>query len=99
MAFVEQTGPNSWRVRYWTDEGVHGSLTGFATRDQARAKAREIDTDRRRGTFIDPAAGQLRFDVWAPRWLEALDVAEATESQYRCLVRNHILPRWGGSAV
>jgi integrase len=37
--------------------------------------------------------------VWAPRWLEALDVAEATESQYRCLVRNHILPRWGGSAV
>ncbi|WP_156935063.1 hypothetical protein [Pseudonocardia spinosispora] len=98
-AFAEQVGPGSWRVRYWTDDGVHGSLTGFTTREQARDKAAEIDVERRRGTFIDPAAGNLRLGEWAPRWLEALDVAEATESQYNSLTRKHIVPRWGESGV
>ena len=99
MAFAEQTGQHSWRVRYWTDAGVHGSLIGFTTKTQATAKAAEIDADRRRGTFLDPAAGEIALADWATRWFEALDVAPATEAQYRSLSENHILPRWGHTPI
>lgn len=99
MSFVEKSGQNSWRVRYWRDDGTHGSLPGFPTRKAAEVKAREIDADRRRGDFVDPDAGTITLTAWAETWFDALDVGPATLSQYRSLTRNHILPRWGALAL
>jgi integrase len=99
MSFVERSGRNSWRVRYWRDDGTHGSLPGFPTRKAAEAKAREIDTDRRRGDFLDPDAGTITLAHWVETWIAALDVGPATLSQYRSVARNHILPRWGACAL
>jgi integrase len=95
MAFVEKSGKNTWRVRYWKDDGTHGSLTGFPSKKAAQAKAGEIETDKLRDTFIDPSAGKLTLAEWSTTWFDAMDVAPATASQYRSLTRNHILPRWG----
>jgi integrase len=86
-------------VRYWTDAGVHGTISGFRTAAEARAKAAEIDIDQRRGDFIDPAGGKVTVAAWARRWCDALDVAPATYAQYRSLINNHILPRWGATAL
>lgn len=99
MAFVEKSGKNSWRVRYWREDGTHGSLSGFATKKQAQDKAKEIAADQQRGTFLDPDAGKLALDEWAVSWFEVLDVAANTETQYRSLFRNHISPRWGTSSL
>lgn len=99
MAFVEQTGPNSWRVRYWTDAGLHGSISGFTSEDDAKDKAAEISTDKRRGTFLDPAAGKIALSDWVQRWFDTLDVAPATEAQYLSLADNHILARWGSTPI
>jgi integrase len=99
MAFVERSGDSSWRVRYWSNAGVHASISGFPTRDAAQDKADEIDTDQRRGTFHDPAAGKIALADWAGLWLESLDLAPATMSQYHCLHRCHIQPRWGTTAL
>lgn len=99
MAFAEKTGPRSWRVRYWTDAGVRGSISGFQTAAEAKAKAAEIDTDRRRGNFIDPAAGQITVTDWGQRWVAALDVAPTTYAQYQGLITNHILARWGNNSL
>jgi integrase len=99
MAFVEQTGPSSWRVRYWTDAGLHGSISGFDTEPDAQAKAAEISIDKRRGTFLDPAAGKVPLADWAQRWFDTLDVAPATDAQYRSLAVNHILARWGATPI
>lgn len=99
MSFVARTGRNSWRVRYWRDDGTHGSLPGFPTRQAAQAKAREIDADRRRGQFLDPDAGTITLTEWVETWFAALDVGPATLSQYRSVTRNHILPRWGASKL
>jgi integrase len=99
VAFAEKIGERSWRVRYWTDAGVHGTISGFRTETEAKAKAAEIDTDQRRGSFIDPAGGDTTLAEWALRWCEALDVAPATYAQYRSLINNHILPRWGATAL
>jgi len=99
MAFVEKSGKGSWRVRYWSQDGVHATISGFGTKAEAQAKAHEIDADKRRGTFLDPAAGKLTLAEWSATWFDALDVGPATESQYRSLVRTHILTRWGSTAI
>lgn len=99
MSFVERSGKNSWRVRYWRDDGSHGSLAGFPTRKAAECKARELDLDRGRGEFLDPDAGNLTLNAWADTWFDALDVGPATLAQYRSLVRCHIQPRWGTTAL
>ena len=74
-------------------------LAGFPTRKAAECKARELDLDRRRGEFLDPDAGNLTLDAWADTWFDALDVGPATLAQYRSLVRCHIQPRWGTTAL
>ena len=99
MSFVEKSGKNRWRVRYWRDDGTHGSIPGFPTRAAAEAHARDLDTDRRHGAFVDPHAGTLTLASWADTWFDALDVAPATLAQYRSLIRNHILPRWGSAPL
>ncbi|PKW18789.1 tyrosine-type recombinase/integrase [Saccharopolyspora spinosa] len=99
MSFVEKSGKNTWRVRYWKDDGTHGSIPGFATKKAAENKANEIDSERRHGTFLDPNAGRLLLADWATTWLDSLDVEQATESQYTSLIRNHILPRWGTTSL
>jgi hypothetical protein len=53
----------------------------------------------RAGTFIDPAAGKTTVSDWVQEWLPALDVSIRTEEGYRGMVRNHILPRWGTTAL
>lgn len=95
MAFIEKSGKNRWRVRYWAHDGTHRSIPGFPTKKAAEAKARDIDTDQHRGTFTDPKSGKVPLREWCATWTEALDVTTNTENQYRSLLRNHIMPRWG----
>jgi integrase len=99
MAFIEKSGKSSWRVRYWRDDGTHGSLSGFPRKKAAQAKAEEIDADQRRGTFLDPDAGTVSLAEWSVTWFDVLDVAPATHAQYRSLVDNHILSRWGTTSL
>ncbi|MDU0293962.1 tyrosine-type recombinase/integrase [Saccharothrix longispora] len=98
MAWSEKRG-KTWRVRYDKDDGTLGSVTGFATKTAADAYADTLETDQRRGNWIDPAAGRITVAEWAGDWLDALDLARATETQYRSLVANHVLPRWGETSL
>lgn len=95
MAWVEQSGNTSWRVRYRRDDGTIGAIAGFATKAAATTHAQTLETDQHRGTWIDPAAGKTTLREWATDWLDAIDVAIRTEDYYRSLLTNHILPRWG----
>jgi hypothetical protein len=52
MAWIEQTGKTSWRVRYLRDDGTCGSESGFHTRKAAEDYAHDLDSDRRRGTWL-----------------------------------------------
>lgn len=99
MAFVEKTGKSSWRVRYEKDDGTLGSIPGFTSRKTAQGKADDINSDRRRGTFLDPAAGKLRLAEWSVTWFDSIDVAPTTLAQYESLSRNHIMPRWGATSI
>ena len=95
MAWVEQCGNRSWRVRYRRDDGTIGAINGFTTKTAATDHANTLESDQREGRFIDPAAGKITLTEWSQDWLQALDVAIRTEDFYRSLLRRHILPRWG----
>ncbi|GAB3671581.1 tyrosine-type recombinase/integrase [Saccharopolyspora tripterygii] len=99
MAWVEKRGKSLWRVRYFKADGALGSLSGFPTRGAAQEYIETMETDQRKGNWIDPSAGTITLSEWSTQWFDALDVAGNTESQYRSLLNNHILPRWGSSAL
>lgn len=57
MAWIEQTGLRSWRVRYRTDSG-YGSVSGFDSDTAALEYVHDMRTDQRRGTWLDPAGAK-----------------------------------------
>ena len=59
MAWVEQCGNRTWRVRYRRDDGTIGAINGFTTKTAATDHANSLESDQREGRFIDPAAGKI----------------------------------------
>lgn len=94
MAWVEQVGERSYRVRYAV-EGKVRSVSGFVSRREANDYALDVESDRRRGRWIDPAAGRVTVGEWAGRWLGTLDLDTRTVENYGHRIRRHIEPRWG----
>jgi hypothetical protein len=94
MAWIEQTGERSWRVRYPRTAGGYGSESGFRSPKAARDYANDLESDRRRGQWLDPDGGKTHLAAWADRWIDTVDVEPRTEENYRGYLRNHILPRW-----
>lgn len=99
MAFIEKSGKKTWRVRFPKDDGGFGTISGFTSKTAAENKAAEIEADQRRGQFLDPDGGKLTLAEWSVTWFDALDVAATTEAQYRSLVKNHVLARWGSTRL
>jgi integrase len=95
MAWVEQVGMRSWRVRFPNEVGGVSSIGGFPGRQLAEEYAATLAIQQRQGQWIDPVAGQLRVGAWVEQWRPTVDVAERTEENYRSNLRNHVLPRWG----
>lgn len=94
MAWIEQTGKCSWRVRYPRPTGGYGSVSGFGSRKAAQNYAADVESDRRRGRWLDPDGAKTTIAAWAARWVDTLDVETRTEENYRAYLRNHILPHW-----
>ena len=99
MTWIEHTGRHAWRVRYPRPDGRTGSISGFTSRTAAAAHAAGIEVDQRRGSWLDPVGGRTTLGRWAAEWVGTLDVEPRTEENYRGYLRNHILPRWGGTAL
>ena len=99
MSFVERSGRSSWRVRYWRDDGTHGSLPGFPTKRAAEAKAREIDTERRRGEFIDPDAGTIALADWTAPGSRASTSPPPPWPSTAAWPTPTSCPRWGTTAL
>ena len=99
MAWVEQTGKHAWRVRYPRPTGGNGSVARFMSRKAAQDYAEDMESDRRRGWWLDPDGAKTTAGSWAARWVPTLDVDVRTEENYRAHLRNHILPRWQHSPL
>lgn len=88
MAWVEQTGRDTWRVRYRRDDGRIGSVSGFGSEADAAAYVADMATDRRRGDWIDPALGRMTVADWAQRWFASLALDPRTVESYNPKTRS-----------
>ena len=95
MAWVEQIGKQSWRVRYTNADGKVRTVSGFVTEQQARTFAADLPGKLVRGAIPDPSTQSVTFQEWSERWLPTLRVSERTDENYRRELTNHLLPRWG----
>jgi hypothetical protein len=69
MAWVEKHR-DGYRVRY----RLHDTLlteNGYTTRTQAEGRAADIESDQRRGRFVDPRLAQTSIDEWIRTWAAA----------------------------
>lgn len=61
--------------------------------------AADVESDQRRDRFVDPRLAQTTIDEWIRVWSEAHHVSDITWATYDSHIRNHILPRWSGTAL
>jgi integrase len=88
-----------WQALYWQDERVQSAGT-FATKADAQACLSAMETDLRRGKWIDPRGGQVTLESYANEWLQQrTDLAERTAELYRHVLDKHILPVLGTSTL
>ncbi|GAA1294442.1 hypothetical protein [Saccharothrix xinjiangensis] len=74
-----------------------GSLcteNGFDTREQADNRVRDVESDQRRGRFVDPRPARTRFGDRVCEWVQAHDVSAVTWATHDSHLHNHILPRF-----
>jgi integrase len=95
VAWVEQCGSRSWRVRYRRQGFGVRSVSGFGLRRDAAAYAAGLEVDRRRRVWIDPVDSAVTVAEWTGRWFRSLDLDPRTIESYRSRLRCHILPRFG----
>jgi integrase len=85
-----------YRVRYVGPDGRERSKS-FPDRHKRQAEdfLGEIETDKRRGDYLDPAAGQVSFKTYADSWLASQTFQESTREAVALRLRKHVYPRLG----
>jgi hypothetical protein len=99
MAWTEQTGTHSWRVRHHHRDASTGSIPGFHSEKAAKHYANDMETDQRRGLWIDPADSNTTLAAWVERWFPSLDLDPRALENYRSYLRCHLLPQFGETAL
>ncbi|HET7489181.1 MAG TPA: tyrosine-type recombinase/integrase [Acidimicrobiales bacterium] len=83
-----------WQARYKVEEGR--SITApssFATKAEAARWLAGVETERARGTWVDPHAGRTTVEAYAWAWLRGhARLARRTREIYESQLRLHILP-------
>ncbi|KAB2343756.1 tyrosine-type recombinase/integrase [Actinomadura rudentiformis] len=95
MAWAEKRGP-WYRVRYRDADGVVRTTPDrYRTKTEALDAAEDLDTDHRRGTFIDPHDSRTPLADWAGKWRQTHQVAASTQAKYDHYLDVHIIPAFG----
>ncbi|MCP3798474.1 site-specific integrase [Allokutzneria sp. A3M-2-11 16] len=94
MAWTEQIGIQSWRVRYRTGDGHTASISGFTTKLVADTCAARIN-NKAHPSQPDAPQSTVTLAEWVAAWFTALDLDPRTIDNYRSRLRCHILLRWG----
>jgi integrase len=94
MAWVEKRG-TGFRVRLRMSDGTVVTDSVHDNRMTAATRAKEIDVETARETFLDPRDGKIPLREWVAIWEQTHQAGPATWSAYRSHLRLHILPRLG----
>ncbi|WP_346535490.1 hypothetical protein [Micromonospora sp. DPT] len=94
MAWVEKRG-TTFRVRLRMPDGTVTTDSTHERRADATIRAKEIDVEVARDTFIDPRGGRIPLSDWVPIWEQTHQASPATWAAYRSHLRLHIMPTLG----
>ncbi|WP_422755191.1 tyrosine-type recombinase/integrase [Micromonospora sp. WMMD708] len=85
-----------YRVRYIGPDGRERSLS-FPDRAKRDADAFLVstETDKLRGSYVDPSAGRITFAEYAENWLRTRAFDESTRESTEFRVRKHLVPFFG----
>jgi Phage integrase, N-terminal SAM-like domain len=94
MAWVEPRN-GKFRVRLRLPDGAVVTDSVHPTKPAAQLRAKEIDVELGKDTFLDPRDGRISLTEWVTIWQQTHQAGPATWSAYRSHLRLHILPRHG----
>ena len=94
MAWVEKHR-SAFRVRLRLPDGTVVTESIHPTKPAAQLRAKEIDVEIGRDTFLDPRDGRIPLSEWVAIWQQTHQAGPATWAAYRSHLRLHILPRLG----
>lgn len=96
---VRATPSGKWQARYYDPSGRLRGKT-FDRKTDARAFVAAVKTDMRRGTWVDPARTNMRFEDLAREWWDGkLNLRRSTQATDEGCLRNHILPVFGRTPI
>lgn len=79
----------------WHDPDGNEVTRTFAKKVDADDFADDMEADVRRGDYVDPKAGKVRFGALGARWLKSVDVDPSTKIRYEAAWRLHVEPQFG----
>lgn len=84
-----------WLAR-WRDPTGAQRKKSFRRKVDAERFLADLQAELHRGTYLDPAAGKVRFETYAATWTAGLGhLKPSTAMRYREVARNHVVPKWG----
>jgi integrase len=96
---VRKRPSGRWQAMYWHEERIHSAGT-FASKADALAHLASIETDIRRGGWVDPRSGKITLKTYANQWLEHRpDLAVRTRDLYRYVLDRHVFPKLGNTPI
>jgi integrase len=99
MASVRQKESGRWEARYRDARGQMHART-FPTKGEASRWAKEMETDVRRGEWVDPRLARTTFAQWAAEYLTTIvHLRAVTRGDYERIVRVHLLPAFADAPV
>ena len=99
MAWTEQIGKNSWRVRYYTGDGRTASIPASLPSWPPRTTPTTSRATNAATPGSTPAAARPPLPNGSPSGSPHSTSTHAPIDNYRSMLRRHILLRWGSTPV
>jgi Arm DNA-binding domain len=81
--YQTSSGATLYRVRYRTPGRGQTDKRGFKTKRDAQAFAEQIEVDKRRGLYVAPSDGRVKFGDLARAWLDSKhNLKRSTRARY-----------------
>ncbi|MGH8887928.1 MAG: hypothetical protein ACRDYX_22750 [Egibacteraceae bacterium] len=95
MASIRKQPNGRWKVTYWgPDRRQHAQR--FNRKIDAERFAATVETDKLRGSWVDPAASQITVAAWWTIWRATkVDLRPSALARLDSTVKTHVLPEWG----
>ncbi len=93
---VRRLPSGAYQASYWHEGKRYNAPHTFSSKADTSAWLANVQTEIRRGDWVDPDRAAVPFHVFAKRWLDSRnDLRPTTRAKYEGLLQRRILPTFG----